>query len=591
MSIKNIFLLILIPAFFALSKRNNLRKVDELSEDIAIIHLNDVHCGINDTIGYDGFVLYRRELQQKYKYVITVDVGDHAQGDTLGAISDGFAMIKIMNKIKFDVVALGNHEFDYRIDALNKLEQNITSRYICSNFCFKKNKTHVFDPYKIIKAGNKSIGFIAVLTPLTLTKTYLSSLKDEDGESVYDFLVNDGREELYETVQNYIDELRNDKGVDYVILLAHMGMNAEEYTSIELLSNLTGVDAVFDGHTHEVYNIISKDKDNKDVHITQVGTKLEAIGQLIITEDGSLIPEIINEVPEPDNNLPYAKKVVRSNVERWVDENMTDFMNSVYDEYSGVFNSIVGESDYDLMIIPENTDDSRSIYCKYQECTVGNLITDAMETIGFGDFSLINGGSVRSNINKGIITEADVINALPWFNNIVIKELPGQAVLDALEFSVRKYPESSDGFLQVSSKLSFTFNPDIESTVVEDPNGVFVEVGEKRRITDVKVNGEPIDVNKKYSVVFFEFLAYGGDGYEMFNKYYVTREALFTDTQTLLYYIKYELHGNIPESYAQTQGRIRASTYIGASPDSNSGDNKNILSLYFMMLAYALFLF
>ena len=381
MSIKNIFLLILIPAFFALPKRNNLRKVDELSEDIAIIHLNDVHCGINDTIGYDGFVLYRRELQQKYKYVITVDVGDHAQGDTLGAISDGFAMIKIMNKIKFDVVALGNHEFDYRIDALNKLEQNITSRYICSNFCFKKNKTHVFDPYKIIKAGNKSIGFIAVLTPLTFTKTYLSSLKDEDGESVYDFLVNDGREELYETVQNYIDELRNDKGVDYVILLAHMGMNAEEYTSIELLSNLTGVDAVFDGHTHEVYNIISKDKDNKDVHITQVGTKLEAIGQLIITEDGSLIPEIINEVPEPDNNLPYAKKVVRSNVERWVDENMTDFMNSVYDEYSGVFNSIVGESDYDLMIIPENTDDSRSIYCKYQECTVGNLITDAMETI------------------------------------------------------------------------------------------------------------------------------------------------------------------------------------------------------------------
>ena len=62
MSITHIFLLILIPTFLSFPKRNNLRKVDEISEDIVILHLNDVHCGINDTIGYDGFVLYRREL-------------------------------------------------------------------------------------------------------------------------------------------------------------------------------------------------------------------------------------------------------------------------------------------------------------------------------------------------------------------------------------------------------------------------------------------------------------------------------------------------------------------------------------------------
>ncbi len=130
MSIIYIFLLILIPTFLSFPKRNNLRKVDEKSEDIVILHLNDVHCGINDTIGYDGFVLYRRELQQKYKYIITVDVGDHIQGSSLGAISDGAAIIKIMNKIKFDAVALGNHEFDYRMDALNTLEQNITSGYM-----------------------------------------------------------------------------------------------------------------------------------------------------------------------------------------------------------------------------------------------------------------------------------------------------------------------------------------------------------------------------------------------------------------------------------------------------------------------------
>ena len=88
-------------------KRNNERKLDELSDDIVIIHLNDVHCGFNDTIGYDGFVLYRKELEKKYKKVIAVDVGDHAQGGVLGAISEGEAVLDILNKIKFDVKLLG----------------------------------------------------------------------------------------------------------------------------------------------------------------------------------------------------------------------------------------------------------------------------------------------------------------------------------------------------------------------------------------------------------------------------------------------------------------------------------------------------
>ena len=79
--------------------KNNERKLDELSNDIVIIHLNDVHCGFNDTIGYDGFALYRNELKKKYKNVITVDVGDHAQGGVLGAITEGKAVLEILNKI------------------------------------------------------------------------------------------------------------------------------------------------------------------------------------------------------------------------------------------------------------------------------------------------------------------------------------------------------------------------------------------------------------------------------------------------------------------------------------------------------------
>ena len=72
-----IFFLIFQPNNILTSKRN----LEESSDDIIILHLNDVHCGVNDTIGYDGFVLYRDELYKKYPNIITVDVGDHIQGE------------------------------------------------------------------------------------------------------------------------------------------------------------------------------------------------------------------------------------------------------------------------------------------------------------------------------------------------------------------------------------------------------------------------------------------------------------------------------------------------------------------------------
>ena len=114
------------------------RQLEESSDEIIILHLNDAHCGVNDTIGYDGFVLYRDELLKENPNIICVDVGDHVQGGTLGSISEGSAIIDIMNKVGFDVAILGNHEFDYGVERLSQLENNITSKYISSNFCFKK---------------------------------------------------------------------------------------------------------------------------------------------------------------------------------------------------------------------------------------------------------------------------------------------------------------------------------------------------------------------------------------------------------------------------------------------------------------------
>ena len=545
-------------------QKQTLRRIDEKTCDIAILHINDVHCGVDSTIGYDGFVLYRKEMEQECNHVLTVDVGDHLQGGTLGAISEGEAIIEIMNEVGFDVVTLGNHEFDYGKAQLEKLGQEISSKYINSNFCFNSNKTSIYDAYKIVEVGDKKIGFIGVVTPLTFSKTYLVGIKDEEtGKAMYDFR----GEDLAQVVQNNIDELKKEN-VNYIFLLTHLGMSVEQYTSDGLLSKLEGVDAVFDGHTHSVYNVKAKDKTNAEIPIAQTGTKLESIGKLIIKTDGTIETEIIKEVPEP-KNINGAKSLNRSKSERWVDGNTNTFITDLISRYDNQLKIIVGYSEFDLIIKPEDSTDSHSIYCRVQECTVGDLVADAINNLAKGVFAIVNGGGIRNNMKKGDITRADVIEALPWFNNVVVKKLTGQNILDALEFGVRNYPQASGGFPQVSSELSFDFDPEIESTVEVDKDGVFVKVNGERRVFNVKLNGEAINPENTYDVTLLEFTASGGDGYSMIGNVEVDREALLTDTDAVTDYIKENLEGKIPDKYKDVQGRINKSSKINYDSSEN----------------------
>ena len=558
------FFLLFNFAFLKGDKNINLRKLPELSDDIVILHINDVHCGLNNTVGYDGFALYRDEMKKKYKNVISVDVGDHIQGGSIGAISNGEAIIKLMNKIEFNVSILGNHEFDYGVEQLFKLGNNISSRYICSNFFYRKNKTRViYNPYKIIEVANKKIGFIGVLTPLTFSKTYLSTIRDGNNEPIYDLLSGNNGKDLYEEVQKNVDDLKG-QNVDYVILLTHLGMTVEEYTSDGLLSNLKNVDAVLDGHTHKIYNTTTKDKDNKDIPIAQTGTKLETIGQLIIKSDGSFDSKIIYEVPEPDDKT-VALNLTRSNQPRWVSKIVNEYINDIYDEYSKQLNQLIGHSNFSLIIRPENTTDSKSVYCRYRECTLGDLISDAIKDATKAEIAILNGGSVRNSMLEGNLTSGQVIDVLPWYNNILAKKVTGQMLLDALEFGVRNLPNSAGGFPQVSG-ITFDVNIGVKSTVNADADGMFLNVTGERRVSNVKVNGQELNLTRLYNISLDEFIGSGGDGYSMFTNLVPYYESMYTDTDSFMYYIKDFLKGEIPDEYKELQGRINIYNYSTSLP-------------------------
>ena len=382
----------------------------------------------------------------------------------------------------------------------------------------------------------------------------MSTLKDSNGNAIYDFLTDNNSQELYDRVQEIINNVRNVEGANYVILLTHIGMKLEQYTSDGLLSKLENVDAVLDGHTHLIYYTTSKDKNNKDIHISQTGTKLQSIGKLIIKRDGTISSEIIEDIPEPIDKT-NAIKLTRNEKEVWVNEDMNNFINDIWNEYKAELNIIYGYSDYDLVIRPEGKTDSHFIYCRYQECTVGNLVADAIKYIGNAEISIVNGGAIRNSLKKGNLTRAQIMEAAPFFNNVIQKRVTGQCILDALEFGVANHPNAAGGFPQVSG-INYDINISLNSTVEIDSNGLFVNINGKRKVSNVKINGKILEPNKLYNLSMSEYIGNGGDGFTMFTQFEVYNESLLTDTDSLAYYIHDALKGKIPTYYKDFQGRI-----------------------------------
>ena len=547
------FLVIIFSIFcdilcIPLSDKENIASNFEKSDDIIILHTNDVHCGVQDTIGYDGLMLYKKQLLKKYNNVILVDSGDHIQGGTMGSITNGESIIEIMNKLEYEAVTLGNHEFDYGITQLETLDKLLNCSYISANYCYRKNKTSIYPPYKIIEKGNKKIGFIGVATPETLIKSYIITLLDNSGQIVYDFLNENNCQVLYDRIQKHIEELKKEN-VDYIIILGHLGFGkfvSEENSSTQLLKNLKNVNAFIDGHTHLVYSITTPDKEGKNIILVQTGTKLSNIGVLTIHENGTLSHKNIDEVPYEPNLANETLNVTRNNKVRYVDKEMNEFIKDIFDSFSDKLNEVIGKTDFPLSINFSKRTKENAFY---------NIICDSLKEFGKADISIINNGAVRSNLNKGNILYKDIINSLPFSNDVIIKEIPGKVILEALEYGVRALPSSGSGIPQVSG-ITYKVDISINSPVIIDDNGSFQKIEGERRVYDVKINGEKLDINKIYTISSNSFILSGGDGYSMFIGLKIIETSIGLDNEIFIKYIKDNLKGIIPLKYKETEGRI-----------------------------------
>lgn len=506
------------------------------SNDIVILGTSDVHCGIDQNIGYAGLAAYKKALAETHNYVALVDAGDAIQGDTIGTLSKGEYIVDIMNEVGYDVVTPGNHEFDYGMDQfLNVIVPKMKATYVSANFM--KDDKPVFDTYKMMTFGEKKVAFVGISTPETLVKSTPTYFQDKFGNYIYDFCNDSTGDKLYKAVQTAVDAAKK-AGADYVVAVAHLGDDeaSAPWTSMDVIKNTKGIDVLMDGHAHSTVVKSVKNKDGKSIKMVATGTKLENIGKIVIAENGTITAEYVG-----------------ADVAKDKDADITKFVDSIKAKYKELENKVVAKTDVDLIIADQN--ENRLI--RSQETNLGDLCADAYKNVLGADIAFVNGGGIRTSIAKGNITYGQIIAVHPFGNMACVVEATGQQILDALEFGSRNVGKGENGgFLQVAG-LTYNINTYLESTVEENDKGEFVKVAGKYRVFDVKVNGETLDLAKTYTLASHNYmLKNGGDGFVMFKNNKILQDEVMIDNQVLINYIQNNLKGVVNDEYAQVQGRI-----------------------------------
>lgn len=525
-------------------------------KDIVILYTNDVHCGITDGMGYVGVARVKAALEAAGKEVILVDNGDAVQGDVIGTLSKGEAIVELMNDVGYDVATIGNHEFDYGMDQFKKNVSLAKFQYVCCNFLDDKGAA-VLKPYTIIEKAGKKIAFVGIDTPEAFTKSTPKYFQDAEGNYIYSFCEGNNGQDLFDKVQATVDAARAE-GADYVIALAHLGIDyqSEPWTASKVIENTTGIDVMLDGHSHTDFkrdigqdSILVKNKDGNEVIHTSTGTKLANVGILTIAGDkisAKLLDASAMKFMDEAGLLPE-------------DNGMGEVVKAALAKNEELVNTVVAHTDVDL-VIKDPVSGERIV--RSQETNLGDLCADAYRAMGETDIAFVNGGGVRDTIPAGDVTYGQIIKVHPFGNALCTVEVTGQEILDALEFSVCNLPGESGGFLHVSG-LKFTVDMNVDSTVVMTEKKEFVEVAGERRIKDVEVLQEdgtyaPIDPNKTYTLASHNYMLRDqGDGYTMFSDNNFLSEDVMLDNQVLINYIVEKLGGTVGTDYVDPYGQGR----------------------------------
>ena len=518
---------------FAIEDTATTREPEVMTEEATmagktvILHTNDVHGAVE---GYAYIAQLKADYEAKGAEVILVDAGDYSQGTSYVSVTKGLDAIEMMNAAGYDVVTLGNHEFDY---GYTQLKDNMTKakfKVLCADV-FNADGTPIFDAnYTYTTKSGVKVGFFGMETPETQTKANPTKIKG------LTFATNDA------FTKAAADQVAALKDADVVICLAHLGIDAESapYRSTDLYAAVKGIDFIIDGHSHTVMT-----KGEKGEPIQSTGTAFANIGVIVIDnatkkiESNSLFE--IKEDTAKDATVAAAAQKIIDRIDK---------------EYGAVFAK--SEVELNGAKAPNGNRDS--------ETNNGDLITDAMLwkvmqnkeglTVDADHVvAITNGGGIRAAIKPGDVTKKDINTVLPFGNTVAVIYVTGAELLEALEASTYSLPVG--GFPQVAG-INFTLSTAVayDANAETYPASTYYGPKSINRVVINSINGKEFKADDTYAVVTNNFVAGGGDTYYAFAAASAQFDTGIPLDEAVMEYVTTELKGVIGAQYAAPQGRI-----------------------------------
>ena len=508
-------------------------------QNITILYTNDVHTYIDKQspkLTYAAIAALKKSYQDDGKNVLLVDAGDHVQGTAYGSMDEGATIIQLMNAAGYDAATPGNHEFDYGMDRAKELMADADYPYLSCNWVNLPLNNRVLSDVKYFRIGGRTIAFVGITTPETITKSTPAYFMDKNqNRYVYDILGGEDGQKLYSAVQKSINKAR--VIADYVIGLGHLGVDpsSSPWTSKEVIEHTSGLDAFIDGHPPPGLECEwVKDLSGKAVALTQTGSYFANVGEMTIKADGSIATQL---VPTYDG-LDSAVAGIQT---EWV---------SAVDDMLGEKIAVAETNFY----ISDPATGKRRI--RLGETNLGDFVADGIYSY-FNeveqlhcDVAIMNGGGIRADVDAGDWSFKTCKQVSPFGNVACLMSVTGKQIQDALEFAARFAGEGgkeNGGFLHVAG-ATYEIHTDIPNTVQTDDKNVWIgSAPGTPRVQNVKIYDKtsgtyvPLDEGKTYALAGMNYtLRNLGDGFAMFDgaeliKDYVAEDYLVMSTYAMTF--------------------------------------------------------
>lgn len=480
---------VLLSCLFIFNCSSNTSQGESPVYDLVILHTNDFHghplkfynYPAPDIAGLPAIATFVREMREQNPNILVLDAGDINTGRPESNFFNAEPDIIGYNYIGYDVMTLGNHEFDISRDLLKKQMKLAQFPFISANIKTKAGD-YLTTPFVIKKFQGFTVGIFGLTTKETETLGSPDNTKD---------LVF---EDEVIAANKMVAELKA-KGADIIIALVHMGLyDNNGLGSRRIAAKVKGIDLIIDGHTHSQ---IEQPVYESGVPIVQAWCWGMYMGEAHVKIKDK---KVINFTwkPEPVNLKTKVKKDDGTSELTFIskeypeDQTLLGMLQPYADKVDAVLSEVIGKAE-------ENFFNGKS---RSMETELGDMVADSMVWFTRNqnvDFAIQNGGGIRADLPKGEIQKKVIYEILPFDNSIMVLKLTGSQVIKLFDY-VAMIPNGNGAFSQVSKGVSFTINY------------------ETKKCENLLINGNPVDEKKMYSVATNSYMAAGGDGYSVFKE-------------------------------------------------------------------------